>query len=122
MAWGVEGTDEFAEWFGSLDADDQDAVDRSVGLLEASGPTLGRPHVDTVRDSRHANMKELRVQSGGDPLRIFFAFDPRRVGLLLIGGSKKGDDRFYARMIREADDLYDAHLEHLETEHHGLED
>jgi hypothetical protein len=59
-------------------------------------------------------MKELRTQAAGDPLRILFAFDPRRVAILLIGGDKTGDDRFYERLVPRADDLYDAHLVHLE--------
>jgi hypothetical protein len=61
-------------------------------------------------------MKELRTQSGGEPLRTFFAFDPRRVAILLIGGCKTGDDRFYDRMIPVADDLYDVHLDELKKE------
>jgi hypothetical protein len=58
-------------------------------------------------------MRELRVQSSGNPLRVFYAFDPRRVAILLIGGDKTGDDRFYRRMISVADDLYDVHLVEL---------
>lgn len=61
-------------------------------------------------------MRELRVQSGGKPLRIFYAFDPRRSAILLIGGDKTGDDRFYERMIPIADDLYDVYLEELQQE------
>ena len=61
-------------------------------------------------------MRELRVQSSGKPLRIFYAFDPRRSAILLIGGDKTGDKRFYDRMIPVADDLYDAHLEELRQE------
>ena len=80
-------------------------------VLKTYGPQLGRPHVDTVYDSRHSNMKELRVQSKGRPLRIFFAFDPNRQAVLLVGGNKQGDKRFYKRMIAKADDLYDEYLE-----------
>ncbi len=58
-------------------------------------------------------MKELRTQSKGRPLRTFYAFDPRRLAILLIGGDKTGDDRFYDRMIPLADRLYDEHLEEL---------
>ena len=61
-------------------------------------------------------MRELRVQSGGDPLRIFYAFDPRRSAILLIGGNKAGDNRFYERMIRLADRLYDQHLDEIRRE------
>jgi len=61
-------------------------------------------------------MREPRVQSGGKPLRIFYAFDPERIALLLIGGGKTGDDRFYERMIPIADGLYDEHLKELSKE------
>lgn len=117
MLWEIEGTDEFALWFGELSIADQAAVIRSVAHLEQRGPELGRPYADHIKNSRHQHMKELRAQSGGDPLRIFFAFDPRRIGLLLIAGNKAGDDRFYERMIPIADALYDEHLAHLEDEH-----
>jgi hypothetical protein len=76
-----------------------------VELLEAMGPALGRPQVDAVRQSRHPNMKELRIQHAGQPYRVFFAFDPRRAAILLIGGCKAGDERFYDRMIPTADSL-----------------
>jgi hypothetical protein len=110
MAWHVEGTDQFADWYGDLRARDQEAVDRAVGKLEELGPTLGRPYADTIDASRHSNMKKLRAQSGGKPLRVFFAFDPRRTGILPIGGDKTGDDRFYERMVPQADDLFDEYL------------
>jgi hypothetical protein len=61
-------------------------------------------------------MRELRIQSEGRPLRVFYAFDPRRSAILLIGGDKTGDDRFYERMIPVADELYDVHLEELKQE------
>jgi hypothetical protein len=114
--WEVEFTDEFGHWWHTLNAAQQDAVDRAVGMLEGVGPALSRPMADTVKGSRHPNMKELRVQQGGSPLRVFFAFDPRRCAILLIGGSKAGDERFYDRMIPIADNLYDAHLEELRKE------
>jgi hypothetical protein len=104
--WEVAGTDEFADWYGDLPADDQAAVDFSVGILEQGGPSLGRPHVDTVQQSNFSNMKELRTQAAGNPIRIFFAFDPNREAILLIGGDKTGDSRFYKRMIPVADALY----------------
>jgi hypothetical protein len=61
-------------------------------------------------------MKELRTQSDGRPLRTFFAFDPRRTAVLLIGGDKTGDNRFYDRMVPIADDLYEAYLKEIEEE------
>ena len=82
-------------------------------VLKRTGPNLGRPYVDSVKGSRHENMKELRVQSKGRPFRIFFAFDPLRRAVLLIGGNKTGDKRFYVRMIPIADVLYDDYLQDL---------
>lgn len=61
-------------------------------------------------------MRELRIQSGGKPLRVFYAFDPRRQAILLIGGDKTGRDRFYIEMIPQADALYDEYLEELRKE------
>lgn len=116
MAWIIEYTHEFEGWWEGLDVTVQDAIDRSVGLLEKRGPTLPFPHSSDVRASKHGNMRELRTQVAGEPYRTFYAFDPRRVAILLIGGSKEGDDRFYERMTAIADRLYDEHLEELERE------
>ena len=114
--WDVEYTNEFGRWFESLTELEQDAIDRCVLMLEQLGPSLGRPYVDTMQGSRHANMKELRSQAAGRPLRTFFAFDPRRTAILLLGGDKTGDDRFYERMLPIADDLYDQYLAELRKE------
>ena len=114
--WTIEYTDEFESWWGALSADEQMALDASVRVLEQLGPGLGRPHVDTVNGSRHANMKELRTQCAGRPLRTLFAFDPRRCAILLTGGVKGGSKRFYQTLIRTADRLYDEHLEELREE------
>lgn len=83
--WDVEYTDQFDDWYQTLTAEDQDAVIARVELLELAGPGLGRPAVDNVRQSRHPNMKELRVERA---MRVLFAFDPRRAAILLIGGDK----------------------------------
>ena len=116
MAWEVEYTDEFELWWKSLTDDEQADVNDSVELVELHGPQLGRPHVDTIKGSRHAHIKELRTQSGGKPLRTFFAFDPRRSAILLIGGDKTGDKRFYDRIVPIADNLYDQYLKEIEKE------
>lgn len=116
MAWNVEFTDEFGDWFATLGEAEQDDVDRSVGLLEAKGPQLPFPHSSGVVGSRHSNMRELRVQSGGEPYGIFYAFDPRRTAILLIGGNKVGDDRFYERLTPVGDDLYEAYLAEIRKE------
>lgn len=80
------------------------------------GPRLPHPHSSGIAGSRHAHMRELRVQSRGRPIRVFYAFDPRRTAILLIGGDKTGDDRFYERFIPVADRLYDEHIEELRKE------
>ena len=116
MAWEVEYTDEFEDWWINLSEAEQDALAVSVELLQAKGPQLSRPHADTVNSSRHSNMKELRTQHEGRPYRTFFAFDPKRSAILLIGGDKTGNDRFYEEMIPVADDLYDVHLRELKDE------
>ena len=116
MEWLVEYTDEFGRWWDGLTTADQISVDTHVSLLERRGPQLPFPHSSGISGSRHPHMRELRVQSGGRPLRIFYAFEPRRAAILLIGGDKTGDDRFYDRRIPLADDLYDEHLIELSQE------
>lgn len=103
--WEVEYTDEFAAWWKSLTPEEQSSLLASVNKLRLAGPNLGRPEVDTIKGSRYTNMKELRTQHQGRPLRTFFAFDPRRTAILLIGGDKTGDKRFYEKMIPIADHL-----------------
>lgn len=109
-------TDECKAWLKELSEVDFDSVDFTVDLLTEHGPQLDHPHSSKINGSRHSHMRELRVQSGGRPLRIFYAFDPRRNAILLIGGDKTGDKRFYDRMIPAADDLYDIYLAKLRQE------
>lgn len=116
MAWEVEFTDEFGRWWEGLTEDEQVSVDASVRLLEARGPALGFPHSSGISTSKHAHMRELRTQHGGRPLRTLYAFDPRRVAILLIGGDKTGDDRWYETHVPIADRLYDQHLEQIRKE------
>lgn len=108
MAWDLEATPEFEEWFSDLDQSLKLDVAAKLALLRDTGPTLGRPHVDTIYGSAYPNMKELRVKR--QQTRVFFAFDRRRVGVLLLGGVKEGNDRFYEQMVPRADDLYSRHL------------
>ena len=115
-SWVVEFTDEFGEWWRELHEAAQDEIGASVELLTEHGPDLPFPSSSGVSGSRHSHMRELRVQCGGKPIRIFYAFDPRRTAILLIGGDKTGDKRFYKRMIPIADRLYDEHLEELQKE------
>jgi hypothetical protein len=113
VSWEVEFTDEFEVWWNQLSEDDQERIDALVEILEEKGPATGRPAVDTIKGSRHANMKELRPGT----VRVLFAFDPRRTAILLIGGDKRDEwDGWYEEMIPVADDIYDAHLKELEKE------
>jgi hypothetical protein len=116
MAWEVEYTDEFGVWWTELEETQQDRIAATVALLTTHGPTLEFPHSSGVSGSRHTHMRELRVQSGGSPLRIFYAFDPRRTAILLIGGDKTGQDRFYEKYVPLADQLYDTYLNELRAE------
>ena len=113
MAWDVEYTDEFEEWWVTLDGEEQDAIDIVVGLLEEKGPQLPFPQSSKITTSRHGHLRELRIQYRGQPYRILYAFDPRRVAILLLGGSKTGDDRWYEKHVPIADALYDEHLDEL---------
>jgi hypothetical protein len=112
----VEYTDEFGAWWDMLGARQRRDVFAYVKELEARGIQLGHPYSSAINGSRHGHMRELRVQSGGRPLRIFYAFDPRRMAMLLIAGDKTGDNRFYKRLIPVADRLYDEHLVALKKE------
>jgi hypothetical protein len=115
MAWEVEYTDEFNDWFQELEEDAQAAVAKAVEALQRHGPALGRPFVDTVKRSRHPNMKELRPPA--NHIRVLFAFDPRRMAILLLGGDKTGRwQAWYDEMIPLADWLYDQHLRTLREE------
>lgn len=112
--WEVKQTERFEQWFKALDDTDRRKVVVALLLLESQGPHLPRPHADTVNNSKHANMKELRIQSQGKPLRAFFAFDPARTGIILCAGDKgKNDKRFYQEMIPIADEEYEKHLDTL---------
>lgn len=116
MIWDVEYTNEFEDWWRSLTGIEQEDVDAYVQRLEARGPNLPYPYSSGINKSRHSHMRELRVQSHGDPFRVFYAFDPKRAAILLIGGKKTGNNRFYEDMIPIADDLYDQHIAELKAE------
>ena len=116
MPWQVEYTDEFEDWFHELSERQRRSVLSRVDLLIQRGPRLRYPYSSGIRSSRHGHMRELRVQSGGRPIRIFYAFDPRRTSIILIGGDKTGNDRFYEVYVPLADDLYDIYLEELRDE------
>jgi hypothetical protein len=108
--------DEFAPEFEALQDEVQDEILARSRLLREFGPRLGRPHVDTLKGSRHANLKELRFSAAGGEWRLAFASDPKRRAILLVAGDKAGiaERRFYRELIRKADNRLDAHLARLE--------
>ena len=121
--WKVATTDDFDEWFRSLGKtakgeDAQAEVIAKVELLKVFGPSLGRPHADTLKGSKHANMKELRASTADAVLRIAFAFDPNRSAILLCAGNKAGvsEKRFYRQLVDLADRLYAAHVEAMKAD------
>ena len=118
MSWAVEIADEFEPEFDALDEDVQTEILALSRLLQQFGPQLGRPRVDTLNGSRHANMKELRFSAAGGEWRLAFAFDPARKAVLLVAGDKSGGSarRFYRTLIRRADERFDRHLARLAKE------
>ena len=118
MVWVVEISDEFEPEFDALHVDVRTEILALARLLQQFGPQLGLPRVDTLNDSRHANMKERRFSATGGEWRVAFAFDPRRKAILLVAGDKSGggEKRFYRELIRRADDRFDAHLARLKKE------
>ena len=118
MNWTVEFHDEFVPEFRGLHKRIQDEIYAIAHLLEQFGPQLGRPWVDTLNGSRHANMKEMRFGAARGEWRLAFAFDPERRAMLLIAGDKSGGSarRFYRALIRKADERFDRHLARLVQE------
>ncbi len=110
----IEGTEEFEAWFLALPDKDAEAVARVIGLLEGKGVALGFPYSSDIKGSQA--LRELRVQSGGHRLRVFYAFDPLRRAVLLLGGDKTGDDRFYETFIPRAEQIWAEYLSGLEKE------
>jgi hypothetical protein len=115
MSWSVRLHDDFDLEFAELSAPVQDEILAFMALLKEYGPKLGRPHADTLDDSKHANMKELRFKAAGGVWRVTYAFDPKRTGILLAAGNKSGvsEKRFYKQLILKSDARYDNHLEKL---------
>ena len=111
MPWTVLFHGAFEPEFDRLAADVQDELLAHAKVLEQFGPRLGRPRVDTLKGSRHPNMKELRFDAADGVWRVAFAFDPKRRAVLLVAGDKSGgsERQFYAQLIRKADERFDAH-------------
>lgn len=112
MTWAVLDHPDFVEERETLPAEVCDKLDAVILLLEQYGPQLGRPHVDTLAGSGHANMKEIRVKEQG-VWRFAFAFDEERNAVVLVGGNKQGKNqkRFYKSLIATADERFDEWLE-----------
>lgn len=111
MAWQVKTTDMFDEWFDLLSDEDRAAMLAAMLVLQQKGPLLSRPYADTIKGSAYSNMKELRVQSKGKPIRAFFAFDPERSAILLCAGNKAGNEKqFYKQMVPLADREFTEYL------------
>jgi hypothetical protein len=115
MTWNILFHDDFHAEFQAMDSALQDELLAHARLLQEFGPHLGRPSVDTLKGSKHANMKELRFDCEGGVWRVAFAFDTERAAILLVGGDKCGVDqrRFYKKLIASADTRFDGHLETL---------
>ena len=118
MNWTVEIAEEFATEFYGLQEEVQDAILSMSRLLQQFGPQLGRPRVDTLNGSQHANMKEMRFGAADGEWRLAFAFDPRRKAMLLVAGDKSGvsSRRFYRALVRKADERFDRHLTRIQKE------
>jgi hypothetical protein len=121
VGWEVEYTDEFGKWWDSLTEAAQKSVAKIVVLLAETGPSLGYPHSSDIVQSRRGKLRELRIQHKGHPYRVLYAFDPSRVAILLIGGDKTGDDRWYETNIPIAEKLYDLYLKERKESDNGQE-
>ena len=113
--WEVEATDAFADWWGELNNNERESVGLYIKMLMQFGVKLGYPYTSQILGSQYGKMRELRIQHNGEPYRVFYAFDPRRSAILLIGAIKSGKEkRFYEQYVPIADALYKQHLDSLE--------
>ena len=115
MTWAIGLDDDFALELAQQSVAVRTEILALAVLLREEGPQLGRPHADTLKGSRHANMKELRVRMPNAAWRVAFAFDPERQGIVLVAGDKSGvnEKRFYRTLIAKPDSRFDRHLEEL---------
>lgn len=105
-------TDEFKDWYASLGDQDAEAVEFVIGLLERQGVTLGYPYSSQLLGAKSA-LRELRAQSGGRPIRVSYAFDPKRQAVLLLGGDKTGDNDFYRWFVSESEKIWSQYIKEL---------
>ncbi|MBO0902401.1 type II toxin-antitoxin system RelE/ParE family toxin [Jiella sonneratiae] len=117
MIWDVKFDERFAEEFASFADAVQVEIEALARMLARFGPQLGRPHADTLKGSKHPNMKELRFKAADGAWRVAFAFDPERAAILLVAGDKAGSSerRFYKQLIMTADKRFSEHLDRLPT-------
>ena len=113
MATEIVVTDEFKLWFEGLNESEQEAIDRIVGLLQERGVTLEFPFSSGIKGTKVAGLRELRIQQAGRPYRILYAFDPIRQAVLLVGGDKTGDSRWYEKAVPLAEKLFSEYLRGL---------
>ncbi len=106
----VIGTDEFTAWYQDLDDNTSDDVDVYVELLAMTGVALGFPRSSEIKGTSFP-LRELRIQSNGRPIRVFYAFDPKRQAVLILGGDKTGDKRFYESMIPQCERIWKEYLD-----------
>ena len=116
MPWDVEFSSEFGTWWDALSVAEQESIVPVVRLLELHGASLRFPYSSGITGSRHSHMRELRIQHQGRPYRVLYAFDPRRAAILLIGGDKTGNHRWYDEYVPVADRIYDEHAASLKRE------
>ena len=114
--WVVLTSERFRDWFAGLSEPERKTVIRNVRLLEQFGPQLPDKYSRHIVNSRHSHMRELRIQHGGRPYRVLYAFDPLRRAVLLVGGDKTGNDRWYRENIPIADRVYDEWVKKLQEE------
>lgn len=120
--WQVEHTEEYREWWESLTESEQVDIDAVVEVLENLGPQMPYPYSSAIKGSRYGHMRELRIQHAGKPFRILYAFDPKRIAILLIGGRKSGSTRWYRKYLPVAERLYATHLQMLQNSGEGKND
>jgi hypothetical protein len=109
-------TEDFEAWWNTLGIDEQESIDAVVHMLEERGISLGFPYSSKVAGSKHSHMRELRIQHQGRPFRVLYAFDPKRNAVLLIGGDKTGNNRWYEVFVPLADGIYTRYLEETTQE------
>ena len=124
MKWTVIFHDEFESEFDALPVEVQNELYAEASFVEIFGPETGRPHVDTLKGSDYANMKELRFEAADGEWRVALAFDPKRRAILLVAGDKTGgsETKFYKRLIAKADARYERHLRNLKAEEKKLKE